>query len=208
MRNSEPIIQISPQKSVRMKPWLPILEGCFYATLIAAVFYIALPYEVYDQVWRGTQTEGLFRDTFARRYNGGCSGWTYELTLASTVTEVVSWYAYMIIAFVLIRLHPIHVKMRGSKFTVLMIFWLFILCGMTHLLTAYTNLHPTYNLLIFIKAVNAAVSLAAGMRIAWALIHAFKIIGRSRERAEAVIEMARKHGLKIGPDPFDEEGTG
>lgn len=186
-----------------IRPLIPVVEAWIWSTATCIVLYFLLPNNIFTHDWMPTCDSGLFRDNFARRYDGRCSGWTAALTLKTTLAEVISWYAYVTIGFAVLRLHPLPHYIKGARSTLLLLFWLFILCGFVHLFIGYCNLHPLYNLLVVVEYINAVVSYIVSLRVAWALIEAFKIVDKAKLRVSEIYDAAVKNGLDIGPNPYE-----
>lgn len=173
----------------------PTVEGWFWATAVLVVIYYLTPSVVWTPDWQPSVSTGLFRDTFARRVDGRCSGWTYDLAIKLAAAEVIAWYAYVTIAFVLYRLPPAPRYMNHTKLTILAIFWLFIFCGATHLMVAYTVFNPLYNMKLLIVTLNSLIAYVGAFRIAYSLSYAFKMLHRAKVRVDKIIALAAAHGI-------------
>src|SRR5689334_19863618 len=49
---------------------------------------------------------GEFRNNFARRWGGGCNGWTRDVALFHLIAHVSTFIAYMIASFAILIGHP------------------------------------------------------------------------------------------------------
>ncbi len=176
----------------------PTVEGWFWATAIVLLLYVLMPAGAWTHDWQPTTFSGLLRDDFARRFDGGCSGWSQDLAIRMAVAEVVSWYAYVTIAFVLYRLHPAPRYLKHTKLTIVAIYWLFIFCGSTHLMTAYCCFHPVYNMSVLLIYLNTLAAYLGAFRIAYSLAFAFMIMKRTKQRVDKIIALAAKHGIDTG----------
>ena len=77
----------------------------------------ALPTGVLDDYPR--RSRGLLQNDFARRWDGTCAGWTRPLVILHVSADCLTWIAYVTIAMVIGRLHPIMDRLPSSRSDVL-----------------------------------------------------------------------------------------
>ena len=140
------------------------------AGIIAA--WLLLPARAFDGPWVGAVHDGLLKDDFARRWDGGCAGWTRALATWAIVGNCCLWIAYVCIAFYLARLHPIPAYVKTAKAMVVGVFVIFLGCGLGHLLWAYATFHPVYVLAVAEDFLNGVVSLVGAVLIGLSLVYA------------------------------------
>lgn len=122
-----------------------------------------------------------YESGFARRWDGGCNGWTNELARVHVWGDLLHWIAYCTMAYVIIRRHPI-IKNDWVSFITVYLTGAFILgCGFTHLFDAYSTLDPAYVFQGWFKVCNGIVSISAEFFVVYGLLRAVKI-ARDRER--------------------------
>lgn len=123
---------------------------------------------------------------FVRRWDGCCTGWTRQLALFHMVPELVTWWAYINISFVIARLHPVLKSVPSSRYSLPMTVAFFPLCGGTHLLNAYAFLNPVYRPIGWFLWLTSVVSLAGSVLIAFSLVAAFSVVAANRKRAAEI----------------------
>ena len=123
---------------------------------------------------------------FARKWDGGCSGWTQALSIQYVLVELWHWWGYCTIAFILLRLHPALKTVWSAKPTLLLMFLFIVGCGIGHLAEAYTVFNPIYPRLVAYKWINAAVGYTAAVMIAFSLVMTFKQIEEKRKRLDVL----------------------
>ena len=156
----------------------PLKEGTAWALLIGGALFSTL----------------LFCEPshdFASRYIGECAGWTeHRFTFwQHTINDLVTWWAYLVIAFALLRNHPIMRGVVAAKLAIYAAIAFFIGCGGKHLLDAYVSFNPLYQLSGWYGTYNATASLIGGAAIATALDVAFNEVRQQQSRLE---ELERK----------------
>lgn len=154
-----------------------IAEGAFYATSVVVALFVYL-------LLSGKFADDYMHETYVRRWNGGCGGWTNGTVLLWVQGELEWWYAYVTIAVVLARLHPIMTRVPQSKPAIVLACIFFVMCGGAHLLNAYAAFHPIYDTIIFYIQIGGKVSLAGAFFIAYALVKAFAVVIAERKELE------------------------
>lgn len=88
-----------------------LIEGLVLAALGVAVAFVLLmvagPEDCF--AWRPAG------DEFARRWGGGCTGWTKPVALLHVVAGLMHWTAYVGTSRVVWRLHPVVRYTKWSK---------------------------------------------------------------------------------------------
>lgn len=157
-----------------LKIWKPIMEGTFWSTALGmTLFAIPLP------AWWLFDTE-----PFARRWDGGCSGWTQDLAILHMTGDLLQWWAYVTISFVVARLHPIMWEVPSAPVAVLFMILFIFGCGLTHLFNAYSVLYPVYRATGTFLVINGVVSVLAAIAVAHALVSAFAMVAKKDARLE------------------------
>lgn len=163
---------------------LAIAEGAIASVTGAVLLWLTLPAGTMGR--HEPSASGLFRDDFACRWDGGCLGWTREVAVLHLVGDLATWSAYVVIAVVIIKLHPILARVRYSRLTVPLMTLVFVTCGGVHLLDAYATFRPMYVALGWYKNLAGLVGIAGAVLIAHNLVSAFDIVLREqRELATA-----------------------
>jgi len=154
------------------KLWHVIREATLYFLL--GIGLCALHFAVF-----GRTTE------FAARWDGGCTGWTRWLAVENLVGALMTWWAYCAIGIGVGRLHPVVDWVPESRLTVRLTCAFILLCGLTHLFGAYTNLNPVYAFATHFQSFAATVSDVASVFVLAGLIRVFTQVSAARARAEA-----------------------
>ena len=162
-----------------------VLEGIFWSVAGAVVLWLCVPV--------APVAGGLFSNAFASRWNGGCNGWTKPLATLHVVGDLLTWTAYVTIAIVVMRLHPILRRVRSAKATVTLIVLVFTSCGATHLIDAYATFNPIYVAFGWFKMIAAVIGLTGACFIAHDLVVAFDKVEVDRRR---LAELEEKFGGK------------
>ena len=165
-----------------------IIEGGIYASIGVVVATLLLP--------SGSLT-GRVDPDFASRWMGNCTGWTKELTLWHLAGDLMQWYAYVVIAIVYARLHPILADIPSSRITVPLVVLIFTFCGGTHLYDAYTYFHPAYVGEAWYKTVAGIIGLTGCVFVAHNLYTAFGVVQRKNERLEKLELEELERGRKV-----------
>ena len=166
-----------------LRVWLAIFEGTFWAGAVAFILWLTLP-EGFLGVLPLGEKDGLFSADFGRRWDGGCDGWTKTWATIHLASDLLLWWAYVTISFVLMRLHPILKSVPTAKLTLVLMCSLFICCGGTHLLDAYTTFYPIYRVSGLFRITTAVVSMLGAVFIAYSLVAAFAKVMAQRQRTE------------------------
>ena len=164
--------------------WLAILEGTTWTLIGVLVCWLCLPTGWYNPMKTGGS--GLFGADFARRWDGGCRGWTRGLATVHIVGDLMHWWAYTTASFILLRLHPIMDKIKGSRMAVYTMCLFIFGCGITHLWDAYASIYPVYRAFGWLKICNGMVSIAGAVLIAYTLVQVFAVVTAKRKRLEAL----------------------
>lgn len=128
---------------------------------------------------------------FARRWDGGCTGWSRNLAIWDIGENILLWITYCIMGNVLYRLHPLpRLGDHNTALTLFMICSFIIGCGFKHLLDAFTIIYPNYYLSIAAGYILSFLSLASLYHISKALIEANKNVLENRKTLE---EYVRKY---------------
>lgn len=107
---------------------------------------------------------------FAARYDGGCGGWTSELSLVYTAADLGTCWAYFAIAIAILRLHPVLSYVPAARVTVTLVIMIFLSCGLDHLVAAFANFEPHYLPLAWIKGGAALIGIVGACFIAHDLV--------------------------------------
>lgn len=169
-----------------MRIILAIAEGIFWSLLAIGLLWLTLPADFIDR--HESNNEGFFATNFGRRWDGGCLGWTRSLASLHVVGDILMWSAYVIIAVVVARLHPIITRVRYSSITVPMISLVFVSCGASHLFDAYATFKPIYFAFGSYKILAGCIGIAGAVFIAHNLVTAFDIVHRDMARLKELEE--------------------
>ena len=137
---------------------------------------------------------GLFRDNFARRADGGCSGWTPDVLALHLIGDLLTWTAYILIAVAMVRLHPIMRRVPSSRITVPLIVLIFSTCGATHLFHAFAAFRPVYVATGTFKLFAGLVGTVGACFIAHNLVTAFALVTLERERLQSKLAELERLG--------------
>ena len=159
-----------------------LLEGTAWSTLGALGLFSTLAFVDRKFACVGQSTGGLFDADFASRWDGTCTGWTHGLCLLHMAGNLLTWWAYVTIAIVIMRLHPILHSVWSAKYTVVLMVSVFVTCGATHLIQAYTTLNPVYRIAGWFNLFAGLVGLTGAVLIAHSLVHAFARVTVERKR--------------------------
>jgi hypothetical protein len=137
-------------------------------------------------------SEGFFRNNFASQWLGLCTGWTKPLAFLYVAGSWLTWTAYVLIGYVVFRLHPISSRVRLARVMVPVVSAILVSCGSVHLVEAYAIFNPIFIALGTLKLVVAAVSLLGTVLVAQALVAVFDVaIAERRRLAELELRLAR-----------------
>ena len=153
-----------------------ILEGSIYSIIVTLLLCLIF------------FTTNIF-DTnpnpeFARKWDGGCTGWTSYLAAHEMISNWLLWYAYCNISVIIYRLHPR--PMDNITFHALV--GVFIFCGMKHLVDAITVLNPIYEQSILFGYAVSIVSIICMFGAARSLI---RVNQNMTAEKEAIYESIR-----------------
>ena len=152
-----------------------IAESSIYAWLGIAAAWWSLPAGFLEPGGGGPYS-------FARRWDGTCGGWDHSLVLLHTVGNVLTFWAYVILCMAVVRLHPIMRRIPSSKITVPAVSLVFLSCGMTHALAAYTNFNPIYVFDGWFRLAAGIIGIAGAVFVCHNLICAFGMVVKDRKR--------------------------
>jgi hypothetical protein len=161
-----------------------IAEGLFWATSGIGLLWLTLPSGFLDA--KPANPGGLFDNAFARRWDGTCTGWTKELATFHVVSDFLLWNAYVVIALVMWRLHPIIKRVPTARITVPLICSVFLTCGATHLFSAYVVFNPIYVFDGAVKAFAGVIGVLAAVYIAHDLVTVFDRIEVEHSRMKVL----------------------
>jgi hypothetical protein len=130
----------------------------------------------------GPVDHGLFRNNFGTQWTGTCMGWTKPLALLFVTGSVTTWASYVLMGWVVLRLHPISKRVRSAKVMVPVVGAVLATCGSVHLVEAYAIFNPIYVALGWLKHAVALVSLVGAVLVAQTLILVFAAVRKDRER--------------------------
>ena len=167
------------KRDVWQRVFNSVVEGLIVATMIAGVF-LAMTSLI--------AKSGYFAADFARRADGGCSGWTSSLTWRHMVGDVMIYYSYIIIAITIIRRHPIVHRIPSSRFTVLLITTIFTTCAMTHLFDAIANFYPVYRPIGDFKIFTGIIGLVGGTLICHNLVSVFDVVRVDKAKMDRIFQ--------------------
>ena len=158
-----------------------LMEGTLWTLAVGGLLFATLLLD-----WREL--------AFARRWGGGCGGWTNGLAMFHLCGMLAHWWAYTTAAFVILRLHPILEGVPEARIAVYLMVAFIFGCGVTHLLDAYTMFNPVYRQTGVFLFLNSIVSVLGAIFIAKALVRTFAVVAMKRKRAERLEELhaARK----------------
>ncbi|MCA8986282.1 MAG: hypothetical protein KDA78_01485, partial [Planctomycetaceae bacterium] len=129
---------------------------------------------------------GLLHNGFARRWDGTCSGWTSSLAGFHAMSDVLLWMAYVNIAVVMWRLHPILRRLPTTRITVPLISCVFLSCALTHLLSAYVVFNPIYLFDAVLKNLSGLIGVVGAIYIAHDLVSVFGLIEAEQNRLKTI----------------------
>lgn len=112
---------------------------------------------------------------FARRWPGECTcaGWDIPLALGHVVADLGQWWAYVVIAVVVHRLHPVPSSIKTARASVFFTSAFFVMCGFGHGFQAYTVFDPAYDLELAVDIVTLGFAAPGCLLIASSLVTAF-----------------------------------
>lgn len=157
-------------------------EAIFWATVGIGLLWLTLPSGPQSPVNHG----GLFDNNFARRWDGTCTGWTRDLATFHVVSDLLLWNAYVLIALVMWRLHPIIKRVPTARVTVPLICAVFLTCGATHLFSAYVVFNPIYVFDGAFKVFAGVIGAFGAVYIAHDLVTVFDRIEDERSRLKVL----------------------
>ena len=169
-----------------------IVIGLAWSAAGVAAAFLTMPSGVFDHFDQAE--DGLFRTDFARRWGGGCAGWTTSISLMHVIADCLTWSAYVVIAVVIARLHPIMQRLPSSKATVPLIVFIFSTCGAVHLGDAYTTFVPMYVAFGCFKFFAAIIGLVGAFYISHNLVSAFAIVTKEKQRLSELEEQVKRMG--------------
>lgn len=157
-----------------------ISEGVAWAMLAVGLLWLTLPSDILSAPPR--PMSGLFYNHFARRWGGGCTGWTNDVAVFSLVNDLLLWNAYVVVALVMWRLHPLIRRAPTMRISLPLICLVFLTCGGTHLVSAYTVLNPVYVFDGVFKTFAGAIGIFCAVYISNDLVAVYDNIERERRR--------------------------
>lgn len=193
-----------PRRVARLLYGLPrsLRYGFGVATLGVFVAWIFLPPNYLTETPPIT-ARGLFRNDFARRWGGGCNGWTTGVATWHVVGHALTWYAYSIAAFAILVGHPLSIRNQVLRGAIVFTGCFIQTCGATHLIAAYAVFNPIYIAEGIALSVNGGVSVVGSILICYALEMSRRIASAKNKRLaelEAAETMRRDRSLRGGKD--------
>lgn len=178
-------MDINTKKEVFKKFLITMIIGTFITLVGVAIAYWALPDGALETTAAACHAAGEshgYLDTgFARKWDGSCTGWTRGLSLKFILSDLMHWWAYVLISLMILTRHPSTSNGIGYK----VVIWLsgaFIFgCGVTHLVGAYTVINPLYEMQGWVNLANGIVSVIAMIFVVYGLIRS---VVASKERDE------------------------
>lgn len=161
--------------TVRQKVTAAAIEGMFYALVGIVIAWLLLP-----SGW----LEHNPSTKFARRWDGGCTGWTKSLALLDCLHNLGFWCIYVTIPTALYRLHPTPDRIRGSRTTLKLMVAFISGCGSKHLMDAYCVFNPIYPTAISWGWIVVAISAVAMRFICFSLAEVAVVVRGDREELE------------------------
>jgi hypothetical protein len=163
------------------KFWSALAEGTGYSLMGLAVVVCLIWFQ-----------PGWVDANFARRWDGSCGGWTNDEVLRHVAGNVLHWWSYVTIAFVIWRLHPPMRTVPYSSVTLFLTGLFVIGCGLGHLSGIMTAFWPAYRLEGSWLLINGVISSVATVFVAFSLTKAFDVVFQRRAKvAEMEQELAR-----------------
>lgn len=159
-----------------------IAEGIVWAALGIGLLWITLPAGFATPVNYG----GLLDNDFGRRWDSSCGGWTTDLATFHVASDLLLWNAYVIIALVMWRLHPIIKRVPTHRMTVTVICIIFLTCGATHLFSAYTVFNPIYVFDGAFKTLAGVIGAFGAIYVAHDLVAVFDVIEDEHQRLKVL----------------------
>lgn len=157
-----------------------ISEGVFWAALAVVLLWMTLPSDILRAPPQ--PMSGLFYNHFARRWGGGCTGWTNDVAVFSLVNDLLLWHAYVVVALVMWRLHPLIRRAPTMRVSLPLICLVFLTCGGTHLFSAYTVLNPIYVFDGVFKTLAGTIGIFCAVYISNDLVAVYDKIEEERRR--------------------------
>lgn len=151
------------------------LEAFIYSSFVIGLIIWYLP--------EGYINENKY-DSFARRWDGTCTGWSKYESTKHIIGGLFHWYAYILAAVVMARLHPVVSTVRSAKIALVLIVLFFIGCGGSHLYDVTTIFYPAYNYSGWFLIINGIISYLGAVFIAISLIDAFSQVKEKRKKIE------------------------
>lgn len=148
-------------------------EAIFWAMIGIGALWLTLP-SGFDL--KPTNLGGLFANDFARRWDATCAGWTRPLATFHIISDLLLWNAYVVIALVMWRLHPIIKRVPTHRITVSVICLIFLTCGATHLFSAYAAINPIYVFDGAFKTLAGVIGAFGAVYIAHDLVTVYDVI--------------------------------
>lgn len=165
--------------------------GFMIANLGVVVAWLLLPKDAFDKVPPVVEA-GFLRNNFARRWGGGCNGWTTDVAIWHLAGQLATWYAYSIASFAILIGHPMSIKNKVLAAAITLTGLFIFTCGLTHLVSAYAMFNPVYVIDGASISLNGAVSLPGAVLICYALEKSRRIAASRARRLEELERDAMK----------------
>lgn len=161
------------KKEVFKKFLTTFVYGTFIAFLGIAFAYLMLPKNVFSEFYPTileNSQQGYLDTGFNRRWDGSALGWTKNLALQFLITDLIQWWAYVLISVTILIRHPLKSNNTVYKTIIWLTSAFIFTCGFTHLMDAYTVLHPLHRIEGWIKIISTLLSFVALFFISYGLI--------------------------------------
>lgn len=173
------------KKEIVQKFLTTFFYGTFIAFLGVLAAYWMLPPNVFEtaSILSSENVSLGYLDTgFNRRWDGSSLGWTKGLALQFLITDLLQWWAYVLISVTILIRHPLKTNVTVYK-TIIWLTSAFVFsCGFTHLMDAYTVLHPLYHIEGWVKIISAILSFIALLFISYGLIRSVIISREANQK--------------------------
>ena len=95
---------------------------------------------------------------YARRWDGTCGGWNQGVCMEFVISESIIYVSYIMIGTAIWAFYPLKERYRYNHLAGLAVSLIFISCGGTHLLNAYSIFHPAYDHMAIFNIITACIS--------------------------------------------------
>lgn len=170
-----------------------IAESFAMATVVGALIVWSMFAQPYRSVDCCTEPAGVskpfwsnfYEMDFARRWDGTCRGWDRTTNLLYVLGDGAIYYAYVMVAWAMIRLHPTPARVPLAGFAVTLAAAIFVTCAFDHLLGAIGHFRPMYRLIGLFKIVEGVTAAVGSVAIVFATAMAFSQLRMYRAKVAA-----------------------